>query len=89
MLTDAIVDSVQGVEPPEPPRADALWERMRAVVIPELDLSDATLNETVDFLRSGPAREAINLIIVGGGIDPGDGAGAPPSISSIQEPRRA
>ena len=63
MLVDEIVKSLQGVEPPEPPRPEALQARLRSIVIPRLDFTEATLDEAVEFLRSKSGDGGVNLVV--------------------------
>jgi hypothetical protein len=58
------------------PAADALanqrgaaLEKARAIIFPKIDLHDATLSETVDFLRAkskdlDPDKQGVNLILM-------------------------
>ncbi|MBX3742376.1 MAG: hypothetical protein KF712_15420 [Akkermansiaceae bacterium] len=74
-----------------------ITQKMKTIVIPEIDFENVTLEEAVDFLRQkaveldtmelDPARKGVNFIIRRPRPSQGDKGAAPPDLGSIVIPQ--
>ena len=81
-----------------PSRSDMITRKLERIVIPKLELKDATIREAVDFLKKksveldttepNPANRGVNIVLRleeggGGGVVPGPAAPAAPAAPVI------
>lgn len=78
-LADAIVDEGTNAIPSEQGAIDHLSFKLKNIVVPEVDIDEATLAEAIDFMRSrameldrwevDPTKKGINIVVLGKDLD--------------------